>query len=253
MVGSLLYLQASANTWHSVTASVTLDWIYLPILNPLSDLNHHTRHWLSSNYIHAVVRLRHSGEFCYQSEIWSLKQHSAHTPSSANRDHWESSCWHCLALKYMSVSMDLFVAANACANGYEKCVLFLPCLLKWHELFPSISYGSWISDPCCILSLSSCTRHHYFWNPTFVSNSFSNCLSHSFPQLLCFNPPICPPELHRRYLILGHCFNHTNLSRSLRKITILRFKISHPGRTTALHCSVLGFCYRFQPEIYVLR
>lgn len=57
------------------------------------------------------------------------------------------------------------------------------------------------------------------------------------------------PLNYRRYPICGHCFNHTNLSRSFRKITVLRFKISHPRRTTALYCSVLGFCYRYQPVI----
>lgn len=40
----------------------------LSTLNPLSDLNHHMLHRLSSNFIHVQVRLKHSerpGKFCH--------------------------------------------------------------------------------------------------------------------------------------------------------------------------------------------
>lgn len=39
--------------------------------------------------------------------------------------------------------MDMYLAANAYANGYAKMCPFPSWLLKWHALFPSVSYGSW--------------------------------------------------------------------------------------------------------------
>jgi len=41
------------------------------------------------------------------------------------------------------------------------------------------------SAPHCILFPSSCTPHEYFWNPTFVSNSFSNCVFHTLSLNSC--------------------------------------------------------------------
>lgn len=60
-------------------------------------------------------------------------------------DYQDNSCWHCLDLKCVSVFMDLYLAANACANGYAKMSPFASWLLKWHEPFPSVLYRCWNS------------------------------------------------------------------------------------------------------------
>lgn len=124
-----------------------------------------------------------------------------------------------------------------------KNVSFSFLFAKMIWTFLPVSYGSWNLTPLSILLNSL----DYLLTPTFVSssNSFSSCLSHALSQFLCFNFTARPSKLHRRYLVCGHCFNHTNLSRSFTKVTVLRFK------TTALYCSVLGFCYRSQPAIRI--
>lgn len=79
---------------------------------------------------------------------WDMKAQTAlcsHIQLWKLWDYWENSCWYCLDLKCVSVFMDLYLAANDCANGYAKKSPFASWLLKWHEPCPSVLYRCWNS------------------------------------------------------------------------------------------------------------
>lgn len=235
VVGSLLYLQISVRTWYSVTASVTLDWICLPMLNPQRFEPSYAPLIILQLYLCSSETQGQRTSWRVLLLEWDLKPQTAfcpHTQLWKPWDHWESSCWHWLALKCVSVFMSVSGLVSSCKCLCQwlckkKMCPFSSWLLKWHEPFPSPAYGCW-NLSTCILPSSSCTPHYYFWSPTFVSSSFFPTVSFIvFPQLLGFNPTICPPDNTEDYLICGHCFNHTNLSISFRKVTGLRFNIRH--------------------------
>lgn len=111
----------------------------------------------------------------------------------------------------------------------QRCVCFLLDLLKWHEVFSSVSYGCW--NQTMLYPFSALL--HSLWlllKPyicLFLQFFFPSCILHIlFPQLLCFSSTMSPWTTQK---ISGHCFNHTNLSRSFWKIIVPRFKISHPS------------------------
>lgn len=158
--------------------------------------------------------------FCPHTQPWKLQE------------HWESACWHWQTLKCVSVFMDLFLSANDNASVQAKMCPFPSWLAKmaWSfslSLIWMLESDHAVSFFCspALPMITSETLHLYLPVILFFPAASFILFSLNF----CVSVLRCPRELHRRYLVYGHCFNHTNLSRSFWKIIVPRFKISHPS------------------------
>lgn len=159
--------------------------------------------------------------------LMSQTAFSPHTQPWKPQEHWENVHWHHLTEMCECFYGPLSKRKWQCQCLCKKCVCFLLDLLKWHKVFPSVSNGCW--NQTTLHSLSALLHSLWLLPKPYICLFLFFSQLHLFPQLLCFNSAICPPELYRRYLIYDHCFNHTKLSRSSWKIIVLRFKISCPS------------------------